>query len=444
MDFELIKNKKLENKYKVKIASSEIEVDITKKIMEIQPELQLKGFRKGQVPTSLIRKLYGKNILGEVVQNSVENAVTTVLKENNHTPAAQPKIEMLDKDWKEGNDLTLEVEYECLPTFKEMDFSKIKLVRFEAKVEKKSVESALDELAVSASDFIVKKNTSKCVEKDQVVLDFVGKVDKEEFEGGTATDYPLVVGSNSFIPGFEEQLIGVKKGDKKKVKVTFPDNYGNAKLAGKKAIFDCNIKELKEPVKAKIDDELAKKYGVENIKELKAQIESRIKNEYSEASSALLKKKLMDEIDKKIKTDLPEQLVENEAKSIAQQLSPQSNADATEVKDSDHAISVEHTKLARRRVKLGLFVAHVGRVNKIEISDEELNQFIMRQASQYPGREKEYLDFVSKNPQAKEQAKSPIFEEKVINFIIGSADVSSKAITVEKLKKELEELEKSE
>ena len=180
MNFELITAKKLENKYKVNIASNEVEGHIIDKIKEIQPDLQLKGFRKGQVPTSLIRKLYGKNILGEVVQNSIENAIKTLLEEKSHTPAAQPKIEMLDKDWKEGNDLVLEVEYECLPTFKEMDFSKIKLIRHEAKVEKKSIDAALNELALSASDFIVKKSTSKCKQKDQVILDFVGRIDKEE------------------------------------------------------------------------------------------------------------------------------------------------------------------------------------------------------------------------------------------------------------------------
>lgn len=441
MDFELIKSKKLENKFKITISASEIEEDVEKKLSEIKPELQLKGFRKGQVPLNLIRKMYGKNILGEVVQNSVDQSVSKLLVEKKHSPASQPKIEMLDKDWKEGRDLVLEVEYENLPTFEELEFSKIKLVQYEAKVEKKSVDSALDELAASAVDYLIKKSSAKAKDKDQVIIDFVGSVDGKEFDGGTANDYPLVLGSNSFIPGFESQLLGVKAGDNKEVVVIFPEDYGNKDLAGKESIFQCNIKEIKEPVKAKLDDELAKKYGSESLSDLRDQIKTRIKNEYREASRSLLKKRLMDDIDKQIKTDLPEQLVEREAKEIANQLSRQEQPNKGSTENTDVAVTKEHKKLASRRVKLGLFVAHVGRLNNIQVNEEEINQFILSQASQYPGQEKQYLDFMKSNAQAKEQVKSPIFEEKVVNYILGLADVSTKSISVDKLKEHMGELE---
>ena len=441
MQFELLKSDKLENKFKITISSQEIETDIAGKLQEIQPELQLKGFRKGQVPAKLIRKLYGKNILGEVVQNSVEKSVSDLLSEKNHSPAAQPKIEILDKDWKEGNDLILEVEYENLPEFKEVDFSKIKLEKLEAKVDKKSVDGALDELANSSVDYLVRKKTEKSHEKDQVIIDFIGTVGGEEFEGGKGDDYPLVLGSNSFIPGFEEQLIGLKAGSSKKVKVSFPEDYGNKSLAGKQAVFDCKIKEVKEPVKAKIDDKLAQKYGLENLKSLKDQIESRIENEYREASRSLIKKELMDDIDKKIKSDLPKQLVENEAKEIANQLWYQENPETRGKEHPEIKVNEEHKKLAKRRVKLGLFVAQIGKTNNIGVTDEEVKQFLLNQASQYPGQEKEYIEFVMKNDQAKEQAKSPIFEEKVINFILALTNISTKNVSVDKLKKSLEALE---
>ena len=441
MDFELVKNKKLENKFKITISANEIEEEVIKKVKEIQPELQLKGFRKGQVPNNLIRKMYGKNILGDVVQTSVDQSVSKLLIDQKHSPAAQPKIEILDKDWKEGSDLVLEVEYEALPTFKEIDFSKIKLTRYEVKAEKKGIENALNELAESASDYLVKKAGAKSKEKDQVIIDFSGTVDGEKFEGGTAGDYPLVIGSNSFIPGFEEQLIGLKAGSSKDVKVNFPEDYGNKSLAGKKALFDCKIKEIKEPVKAKIDENLAKKFGSETLNDLRNQIKTRIENEYSEAAKSLLKKKLMDDLDGKIKTDLPQTLLDSESKEIAHQLWNQENP--TE-KGHDHPeieVNDEHKKLASRRVKLGLFIAHIGKENSIVVSEEEINQFVVNQASQYPGQEKEYMEFISKNQQAKEQIKSPIFEEKVVNFILGLANISTKAISVDKLKDALSELE---
>ncbi|MFL2806502.1 MAG: trigger factor [Paracoccaceae bacterium] len=441
MDFELVKNKKLENKFKITISANEIEEEVIKKVKEIQPELQLKGFRKGQVPNNLIRKMYGKNILGDVVQTSVDGSVSKLLIDQKHSPAAQPKIEILDKDWKEGSDLVLEVEYEALPIFKAIDFSKIKLTRYEAKVEKKSVEDAVNELAESASDYLVRKAGAKSKNKDQVIIDFSGTVDGEKFEGGTASDYPLVIGSNSFIPGFEEQLIGTKAGGSKDVKVSFPEDYGNKSLSGKKALFKCKIKEIKEPVKAKIDDNLAKKFGSETLTELRNQIKIRIENEYREAAKSLLKKRLMDDLDGKIKTELPQTLVENEAKEIAHQIWQQENPSEKGHDHPDVKVKEEHKKLASRRVKLGLFVADIGKNNNIIVSEEEINQFVVSQASQYPGQEKEYMEFISKNRQAKEQVKAPIFEEKVINFILGLANVSTKAISVDKLKDALSELE---
>ncbi len=441
MNFELVNNKKLENKYKITIFAGEIENDISKKVKEIQPELQLKGFRKGQVPVKLIRKIYGKNIIGEVVQGSIDASISKLFEQNEHSPASQPKMEVLDKDWKEGDDLVIEVEYEALPTFEVLDFSKVKLTKFETKVEKKSIDEALNELASSAADFISKKVNAKSKDKDQVIIDFVGTVDGNEFDGGTANDYPLVLGSNSFIPGFEEQLIGVKSGDSKDVKVAFPDNYGNKDLAGKKAIFRCKIKGIKEPIQAKIDDDLANKFGAENLIGLRNQIKTRIEKEYMEATRALLKKRLMDDLDKKIKTDLPQGLVDSEAKEIANQLFQQDNPDVKSLDQHEINVNKEHIKLASRRVKLGLFVAQIGKANNILVSEEEINQFVLSQASQYPGREKEYMDFISKNPQAKEQARSPIFEEKVVNFILAQADVSAKNISVEKLKEAMSELE---
>jgi trigger factor len=282
------------------------------------------------------------------------------------------------------------------------------------------------------------------VDGDQVVIDFVGKIDGEPFEGGTAEDYPLVLGSNSFIPGFEDGLIGVTEGDEKNVEITFPDDYQAEHLKGKAAVFETTVKAVKAPADAEIDDELAKQFGADDLAALKTQITERLEAEYLGASRAVTKRALLDELDKAVSFDLPESLVEAEAQQIAHQLWHEENP---EVEGHDHPeieATEDHKQLAERRVKLGLLLADVGQKNEISVSDAELTQAIMNQARQYPGQERQFFEFAQQNAQFRQQVQAPIFEDKVVDHILDAAKVTEKEVSKDDLQKSVEALDDDE
>ena len=401
----------------------------------------MKGFRKGHAPLALMKKMFGKSVLGEAMQETIDGAIQDHLEQSGDRPATQPDVKMTNDEWKEGDDLEVTLNYETLPEVPEADFGKIKLTRMVTEVDDASVNEALENLAKSANNFEKRKKGSKAKDGDQIVIDFLGKVDDVAFDGGQADDYPLVLGSNSFIPGFEEQLVGAKEGEEVEVKVTFPENYQAETLAGKEAVFTCNVKEVKEPKPAEINDELATKFGVESLDALKTQITERLEQEYQGASRMLMKRELMDALDKAVSFDLPKSLVKAEADQIAHQLWHDENPDH---QGHDHdAIepTKEQEKLAERRVRLGLLLAELGNKNNVEVSDQELQQAMFQQASQYPGQEREYFEFIQKNPQAQQQLRAPIFEDKVINYIFELADVKDKKATKAQLEKAVEALD---
>ena len=434
-------NDGLKRGYEAKILAADLDKKVIQKLEASRPEIQLKGFRKGQAPIALIKKMYGKSVIGEAMQESIDELVRSHFDESGDRPAMQPDVQMANKDWKEGEDINIILNYEKLPTIPETDFSKIKLKKLVAEIDKPSVDEALNNLASSAQNFEKRKKTSKARSGDQIIIDFLGKVDGEAFDGGKADDYPLVIGSNSFIPGFEDQLIGSKEGQKLDVNVTFPKEYGSEKLAGNPAVFNVLVKSVNEPKPAKVDDELAKKFGVESLKELKSQIGERLKAEFSVATRAILKRELMDKLDKLIKFELPVGLIENEATDIAHQLWHEENPD---VKDHNHdkiEPTAEHNTIANRRVKLGLLLAELGSKNKIVVSEKETQEALMQKSKEYPGQEKAFFEFMQKNPQAKEQLKAPLFEDKVIDFIVELSSVTEKTVSKEELKKAVEKVE---
>jgi trigger factor len=309
------------------------------------------------------------------------------------------------------------------------------------KADDAAVQEALANLASTAQSFKSRRKGSKARDGEQGVIDFVGKVDGEAFEGGSAEDYPLVLGSNSFIPGFEDQLIGVKAGDEKDVNVTFPVEYGAANLAGKDAVFTCTVKDVKEPVAAEIDDELATRFGAENLDGLKAQIAERLEAEYAGAARAVQKRELLDALDKLVKFDLPPTLVDTEAKQIAHQLWHEENPDHH---GHDHDViepTAEHTSLAERRVRLGLLLADLGQKAEVEITDAEMTQAIMAQARQYPGQERQFFEFVQQNQNMQQQLRAPIFEDKVIDHIFGLAKVTDKDVSKDDLQKAIDAMD---
>ncbi len=431
----------LKRGYQITVTAAELDAKVNEKLVEAQPDVEMKGFRKGKVPMALLKKQFGPRVLGDAMQESIDGAMSKHFEDTGDRPAMQPEVKMTNDDWKEGDDVQVEMSYEALPEIPEVDLSKVKLEKLVVKAEDKDIDEALENLAKNAQNFEDRKKGAKSKDGDQVVIDFVGKVDGEAFEGGAAEDYPLVLGSNSFIPGFEEQLIGVKAGDEVEVKVAFPKEYGAANLAGKDAVFACTVKAVKEPKPAEINDDLAKQFGAEDLAALKAQIAERLEAEYQGASRQVMKRGLLDALDKLVSFDLPKTLVDAEAGQIAHQLWHEENPDH---KGHDHpeiTPSEEHVKLAERRVRLGLLLAELGRAQKVEVSDAEMTQAVMTQARQYPGQERQFFEFVQKNPQMRQQIQAPIFEDKVVDYVFEQAEVNEKTVTKEALQKAIEALE---
>jgi trigger factor len=429
----------LNREYQIIITGADLEARVTEKLVEAQPEVAMKGFRKGKVPMALLKKQFGPRLLGEAMQEAVDGAMQGHLDESGDRPAMQPEVKMTNEDWKEGDDVIVEMSYEKLPEIPEIDYKAVKLEKLVAKPADAEIDEALKNLAASAQNFEAKKG--KAADGDQVVIDFVGKLEGEPFEGGSAEDYPLVLGSNSFIPGFEEQLVGVKKGDEKSVDVTFPEEYGAEHLAGKAVTFDITVKEVKKPVPAEVDDELAKKYGAEDLAALKGQISERMAAEYAGAARQVLKRKLLDQLDAQVSFDLPARLVEAEAGQIAHQLWHEEHPDHQGHDHPEITPTEEHQKLAVRRVKLGLLLADLGQKNEVKVSDAEMTQAIMMQARQYQGQERAFFEFIQSNQAAQQQIRAPLFEDKVVDFIVELADVTEKEISKDELKAAVDALE---
>ena len=434
-----ILNEGLKRAYNILLTANQLEESVQGKLIEAQPTFEMKGFRKGKVPMSLLKKQFGQQIMGEVMQESIDNAMKEHFDNTGDRPAQQPSMEMKDGDsWKQGDDVEVSISYERLPDIPEVDFKKIKLKRMVVEVDDKAIKEGLENLAKNAQNFEDRKKGSKSKDGDQVNINFLGKIDGEAFEGGAGEDYPLVLGSNSFIPGFEEQLVGKKAEDKVEVKVSFPEDYNSKNLAGKNAIFDCVINAVKQPKPAVIDDEMAKQFGSEDLKALKEQLKERLGAEYVAAARQLTKRELMDSLDKMVKFELPESLVDAESSQIAHQLWHDENPD---VEGHDHPeieTNDEAKKLGERRVRLGLLLAELGRKNEITISDQEMQQSVFEEARKYPGQEKEFFEFVQKNEEIQQQLRAPLFEDKVVNFVFELSTITEKKVSKDELQKAIE------
>ncbi|EBA09795.1 trigger factor [Sagittula stellata] len=433
-------NEGLKRGYAITVTAAELDEKVTAKLKEAQPDIEMKGFRKGKVPLALLKKQFGPRVLGETMQEVIDGAMNEHFENTGDRPALQPEVKMVDgEEWKEGDDVRVEMSYEALPEVPEIDLSTITVQKLVVKADDASVDDALNNLASTAKDFETKEGPAE--DGDQVVFDFLGKVDGEAFDGGAAEDYPLVLGSGSFIPGFEEQLAGVSAGDEKVVEVKFPEEYGAENLAGKDATFECKIKEVKAAKAAEIDDELAKKFGSEDLESLKGQIRERLEAEYAGAARQVMKRGLLDQLDGMVSFDLPPTLLDAEAKQIAHQLWHEENPDVHDHNHDTIEPTEEHMNLAERRVRLGLLLAELGQKAEVEVTDAEMTQAIMNQARQYPGQERAFFDFVRQNAQMQQQLRAPIFEDKVIDHIADQAQVTEKEVSKEELEKEVEALE---
>jgi len=435
-------NEGLKRGYTITVTAAELDAKVQEKLIEAQPEVEIKGFRKGKVPLAILKKQFGTRILGDAMQDAIDGAMKDHFDKTGDRPALQPEVKMVGgENWKEGQDVVVEMSYDALPPIPDVDAGKIKLEKLVVKADDKAIAEALENLAGSAKSYDDRKKGAKTKDGDQIVIDFKGSVDGELFEGGSAEDYPLVLGSKSFIPGFEDQLVGAKVGDEVTVNVSFPENYGAAHLAGKAAVFACTVKAVKEPKAAEIDDELAKKFGAEDLAALKAQVAERLEAEYKGAARAVLKRSLLDQLDGMVKFDLPGNLVEAEANQIAHQLWHEENPHEHGHDHGHIETTDEHKKLAERRVRLGLLLAEVGRKAEVTVTDAEMTQAVLAAARQYPGQERQFFEFVQKNQQMQQQLRAPVFEDKVVDHLVGLAKVTEKEISKEKLQKAVEALD---
>jgi len=437
------KSEGLIRELKISLPAKEIEEKISFRLQELAKTASLPGFRPGKVPVAVLRKKYGPSVMGEILERAVNDSSQQALAEKNFRPTMQPEIEIIS--FEDGKDLEYSVNVEIFPEIKPYDFSKIKLERLVPKSNTKEVKKALEKIAKNYGDNKTITDKRKSKDGDVLLIDFLGKVDNEEFPGGKAENFELTLGSGTFIPGFEEQLIGVFAGDKVVVNVTFPENYGSAELSSKDAVFDVKVLELKEVLPASIDDDLAKKLGMENLEALKNSIQEEQQREFNNLARMVLKRELLDKLSDVHNFELPEKLLERETSSIWDQFKEEQKAKETQEqanKDSQKTEN-EHKKefkeIAERRVRLGLLMSEVGRINNIEIAQEDINKRLMEEARRHPGHEQEVFESYKKNPQAMEQLSAPIYEDKVVDFILETANVIDKQTTMEDLIKSIDQ-----
>ncbi len=432
-------NEGLKRGYTVTVSAQELDQKVQSKLAEVQPQVAMKGFRKGKVPMALLRKQHGPRLMGEAMQETIDGAVSSHLQSTGDRPAMQPQVKMANENWKEGDDIVVEVSYEKLPAVPELDLTSLSLTRLKVTPEESAVEEALTSLADTAKSYEDKEGAAET--GDQVVIDFTGTLGGEAFEGGSATDYPLVLGSNSFIPGFEDQLAGVTAGEQKDVTVTFPEDYGAKHLAGQQAVFAVTVKAVKAPKPAEIDDALATRFGAETLGDLRTQIRDRLEQEYGSAARAVAKRALLDVLDGKVDFDLPQSLVDAEAEQIAHQLWHEENPQVQGHNHDHIEPTEEHLRLARRRVKLGLLLADLGQKAEVKVTDQELTQAVLQQARQYRGQERQFFEYVQKNAAARQQIQAPLFEDKVVDHIFAQAQVEEREVTKDELQQAVDKLD---
>lgn len=421
-------------KFKAVIEAADFEKEVQSRVQKLAKETKLPGFRPGKAPSSIINQKFRTAALGEALDSAIQKAVAEIVTENKIKPAAEPKVNL--EKFEDGKDITFSMEVETLPEIKLSDFSKIKLEKLTADVPAEEIEKSIKYVAESRRETEEVKENRAAKKGDVVVIDFTGSINGTEFKGGKGSAYPLELGSGAFIPGFEDQLIGSKKGDKKDVKVTFPDNYHAKDLAGKEAVFAVEVKELRTLKKIEINDELAVSLGAKDLADLKKQISDRILQDYENASKMKLKRALLDVLDKEYKIELPQSIVDAEYDSIVKQYEhakAHNELDSYEKSKKEKDLLKEYKEIAARRVKLGLVLSEVGAQEKVQITSDDLNKAVMNEARRYPGQEKAVFDFYLKNKKAIEALKAPVMEEKIVDVILSKAQITEKKVSVQEL-----------
>lgn len=422
-------NEGLKREFDCVIAAEAINAKVDAKLMEAAPTVNLPGFRPGKAPMKILRQRFGKSVTGEVIDEAVREGIQSALDDRGIRPAAQPEI--ADFEFDEGTDFKFKLKAELLPDFTPVDFATLELERLEPDLPESEIDDMLKNMSENSRERVDVEDARPAANDDVLVIDFEGSIDGELFPGGAAQDYELQLGSGSFIPGFEEQLVGANVGDEKTVTVNFPDDYGAEHLAGKEASFKVNVKGMKALGPAEINDALAEKMGAENLEDLRGKIRESMEGQYKSAARNRVKRQLFDMLEEGHDFPLPEVLVEQEYNGIWGEIQSQlegENAEEIREGKTDDELKAEYRKVAERRVRLGLLLSEVGRQNNIVVSNEDLGRAIAQQASQYPGQEEMVQKFYTENPQMLGQLQAPILEDKVVDYILELAKVEVRKV----------------
>jgi trigger factor len=435
----------LKREFKVVVPAAELDLRVNERLNELKGRVQISGFRPGKVPVSHLKRIYGRSAMAEAIEATVRDTNSQIVTERGFKLAADPKVTLpteqadVEKLIAGQTDLDYTVAIEILPPIELADFKTFKLTKLSADVAEAEIDEALGRIAEQNKPYAAKPAGEKAATKDRVTIDFAGSIDGKAFEGGTGGDVVVEIGTNTFIPGFEEQLIGVAAGDQRKIEATFPAKYINAELAGKVASFDVTVKSIETPQPSAIDDEFAKKLGLDSLAKLRDAVKDRLEREHTAMARQKLKRQLLDQIDANHKIEPPPSLVDDEFGRVWSQVQTELEAEKKTFADEDtteEKAREEYRKIAERRVRLGLVLAEIGEKNKITVSDDEVSRAVVEQARQFPGQEQRVWEYYRKNPQALASVRAPIYEEKVVDFVLELAKLDEKKVSREELFKE--------
>ena len=439
-------NEGLKRAYTVTIPAKEIDERVNSEVKKIAPQVKMPGFRPGKVPANLVRKMHGEQLHAQTLNDMIRESVDKVMADNKLRPAMQPSVE-LDEGYEEGKDASLSVELEILPEIDAPEVDGLALERLTVPVTDEQVDEAVERIASNNKSYKDAAKTKKAADGDQLIIDFVGRVDGTEFEGGKAENTPLTIGSGQFIPGFEEQLTGVKTGDKKTITVTFPEDYPAENLKGKEAEFDVTVQQVKVPTDTKIDDEFAKNLGLEGLDKLKELLRGQLEQETSGLTRTQMKRQLLDTLAAGHDFAVPQGMVDAEFEQIwaqLQQEAARSDDAETMLKEMEDEKD-DYRKIAERRVRLGLLLSEIGQKNGVEVNANEMNMLIQQAAQQYRAEDRErFIQYVQQEPMAAAQLRAPLYEDKVVDFLFDKAEITDREVTREELEAAIEAEETTE
>ncbi|OJF89934.1 trigger factor [Pararhizobium antarcticum] len=430
----------LKRELKVVIPAKDMEARMNERLAETKDKVRINGFRPGKVPVAHLKKMYGKSIMAELVNELVREKPTEILSGRGEKSATQPEVAMTEDEAEAEKILSAEADfeftlaYEVIPAITLKDTSGIKVTREVVEIDESEVTEQILKIAESARTYETKKG--KAANGDRVTIDYLGKVDGEAFDGGKDSDAELILGSNRFIPGFEEQLVGLKAGDEKVITVTFPAEYPAANLAGKEATFDISVKDVASAAAVEINDELATKLGLESADKLKEIVRGQIESQYGSMTRQKVKRQILDQLDELYQFDTPQRLVDAEFENIWRQINTDLQQAGKTFADEDTTedeARVEYRKLAERRVRLGLVLSEIGEKAGVQVTDDEMQRSLYEQLRQFPGQEKEIIDYFQKTPGAAASLRAPLFEEKVVDHLLAEISVTDKTVTKEEL-----------